>query len=679
MNRKFYVFCILLFAFSIVFRGFSYLETGSGSGSGSGYMVAPSVVFTKWRIGRSALGTDINNEEHCSFITSTGTSCSFEASVGYKGGNQPKDTFSPINPSTVIWSVIDGNQGIESTSIQHNWSGLHPEKLSGNTSFNVVGKVKLDAYKSTTKPDLCKDENNHRRHERTPLHRDNTKLAFKIKFQADTKAGQRVSAVLSLEADPIDQIRQEYVDLNKPIPDRNESTWPDEDTYDFGHYKKMMNAGLDGYFQAWINSMNKQERQPRGLPNLTKQNFTLNSGYRNPHHNYHHSGSTVTLSPHMYGYALDVDGRDLNDIAGADQAKMVQAAYAANPNARWSQKYPNKTHVHADWAPRDWSARARDNTRNNAGPPPNDFSLPPAGTDTVACDKRRENNCSVMVSSSTEHYVTCGDSSCGESYWSCDSNDYDEHRLRTCTWERLPNGENCGKSWRACQYPPVKITGTQYSIASPVCVTDPNGNRHCAERNSNTAPSGGETNPDSNAPLEMIYACGVHSGDASLASSHSLQASCSETDSYGQGCTVTGFYKCQTHTHQYPALISGACGHTYTSDNASSHALQAGCLVTNANGDGCTVTGFYACGSHTHVYPVTCLRSGCRQSVSNQWVHLVRCSTCSKKYWSCDPVGVGHHVTVRTCRRTGCGVTFTNCTNGACSSDWGNFDTHWPK
>ena len=109
--------------------------------------------------------------EHRSFITSTGTSCGFEASVRYKGGNHPKDSYSPIDPKTVVWSVFDGNQGIKSTSIQHNWSGMHPEKLNGSTLFNVVGMLKVDEYKPTAKPVLCYDSNNHRRSERTPLHR----------------------------------------------------------------------------------------------------------------------------------------------------------------------------------------------------------------------------------------------------------------------------------------------------------------------------------------------------------------------------------------------------------------------------------------------------------------------------------------------------------------------------
>ena len=44
--RKFYIFCILLFVFSVVFRGFSAQQTGSGSGSGS--VIAPEVIFNSW-------------------------------------------------------------------------------------------------------------------------------------------------------------------------------------------------------------------------------------------------------------------------------------------------------------------------------------------------------------------------------------------------------------------------------------------------------------------------------------------------------------------------------------------------------------------------------------------------------------------------------------------------------
>lgn len=493
-------------------------------------------------------------------------------------------------------------------------------------------------------------------------------MKFKLKFTAQTEAGQTVSTVLALEADPIDQIRQEYVDYNRPIPDRTE--FAAEDTYDFGHYKKMMNVGLDNNFQNWIDAMNERERigktdeNGNPLSMLTKADFTLNSGYRHPHHNFDHAGSTALMSSHMYGFALDVDGRDLDGKTGSDQTKMVNAAYAANPRARFSAKYSGKTHVHADWAPTTWP------NRTSAAAPT--FSLPPAGPDTVACDKKTENNCSVMVSSSTEHYVTCLNSQCGDSYWSCDSDDYDEHRVRTCTWERLPLGEVCGGSWHSCQYTPERISGTNLSIRSPLCPTDPNDTRHCAERNSDTAPSGGDNpNTGGNAPITpAMHACGTHT--TSVSGNHSLQASCSETDSYGQGCTVTSFYACQTHTHQYPALVSGACGHTYTSSNSYNHRSET--CPTNSNGHSCTSGSYYACQSHTHVYPRTCWRSACNEVVNDAAEHKETCGSGAHSFWpGCPDLNVrswhqrSYHE-LRNCSR--CGSQFRLCSNNdnSCSN-----------
>ena len=342
-----------------MFRGFSYLETGSGSGSSS----PPGVIFKSWRIGRSEQGTLKYNDKHCSFITSTGTSCRFETSVGYRDGISRTDS-SPIDPSTVTWSVYGGNQGIEvapGTTLQHNWSGSHPYKLLGDTSFNVVGTLKLDAYEPTTTPDLCEDVNLHRRHERIPSHRNNTKLAFKIKFRAQTRSGQTVSDVLSLKAIEEDQIRQEYVDLNRPIPSRD--SFGDDDTYDFSHYTKMLNYNLDANFIKWIDELNKLKHTD--VSAFTIDDFVVTSGYRNPHHNKYHAGSTATISPHMYGYALDVRGKALSgerllDINGdgvntdADRALMKKAA-KPNAGARKYYTYPEK-HVHADWAASNWAS-----------------------------------------------------------------------------------------------------------------------------------------------------------------------------------------------------------------------------------------------------------------------------------------------------------------------------------
>lgn len=638
MIKKFSIFCILLFAFSIVFRGFSAQQTGSGSGS----MIAPEVIFKSWQIGRSERGTKKDNDEHCSFITSTGTSCWFEASVGYKGGNQSKN-ISPIDPSTVTWSVYDGNQGIKpSTKLQHNWSGSHPSKLLGNTSFNVVGQLKLDAYSGET---TCTASDANRAN-RSPVHRGGTKLAFKIQFKAQTKAGQTVSDVLSLEAIEEDQIRQEYVDMDKPIPSRDELT--DQNTYDFGHYKKMMDVGLQNKHVEWVKEINKLKSNK--VAAFSVSDFYLSSGYRNPHHNEYHAGSTAVLSSHMYGYALDVRGTALAggkklDIDGdkkntdADREDMATAAEATG--SRKPIIYKKTKHVHADWAPSDWGSRpySSDKTKYTAGDPPT-FSLPPDGTDSVACDKQNENSCDVMVSSSTEHYVTCPNSKCGDSYWSCDSDDYDEHRLRTCTWTKLDGGAPCGKSWRACEYPVEQIKGTNLHTRSQKCATDPNGTRHCSENGVKTAPSNEDNTPDQNVPITPVYhACGVH--QTYETGNHSLQASCSETDSHGQYCTETNYYACQYHTHQYPALISGACGHSYTASSSYSHRSES--CPTNSNGDSCTAGSYYVCQSHTHQYPeptVDCAHPDCNEKVNDRKEHRDTCGSGNHYYWSgCPSIG----------------------------------------
>ena len=394
-------------------------------------------------------------------------------------------------------------------SISQNWSGSHPSKLDASTSFNVVGMLTVPSHKEYG----C-TANDANRAQRRPVHREGKKMAFKIKFQASTEAGHNVEAVLPLKADSKDQIRQEYVCLNKPVPDRDDGKWAGENTYDFGHYKTMMDDGLDGYFGSWINAMNSMYRV--GKNPLRKGDFTLNSGYRNPHHNVHHAHSGG-LSSHMYGYALDVNGRDIDDIRGADQAKMVLAAYAAKPEAaRFSQKYEDKTHVHADWAP-DAPVKWK-NRKKTADDPPN-FQLPAQSNDQPI------GLTPAPSPTPTPMYHACG----------------------------------VHQSWQS----------GDHSHGTPACGDD----------------------------THAGYACQI--GSAHI----NLMASCSETDSHGQGCTVTNFYECQSHTHQYPALISGACGHSYTSAAAYNHRSET--CPTNSSGQSCTSGSYYACSPHTHAYPVS--------------------------------------------------------------------------
>ena len=471
-------------------------------------------------------------------------------------------------------ALVDG-------SLKHNWSGSHPSKLSGTTLFNVVGKLTVPEYQPTPKPAICRDENNHRRHERTPTHRGNTKLAFKIKFTAQTENGQTVSEVLPLKQYPIDQVRQEYVDLNRMIPSRVDPKWRGQETYDFGHYQVMLNAGLYNYHQKWVDAINNIHR--KNLPNLAINDFTLNSGYRNPHHNRHHAGSTG-FSAHMYGYALDVDGRDIDGIAGDDQQKMVDAAYAIpHPNrARFSQKYANKTHVHADWAWPNWYAFSK-TPGARAGDAPT-FSLPPQGTDRALQSSNNNNNngnngnsgnpgnsetlhaCGVHLSTvSGDH--SYGRLTCGvHSDYACQELPRDRTYISSCT-ETNSSGNTCNNSsgYYACN--PHTHTYSSSSLVS--CAR-----RHCNIMLSNAY----EHSVICTGCKNRYWTCPTAAGR----NHHTWISSCASTDSNGNTCTnSSGYYKCSPHTHSYPSANNddGNSGDSGDSGNGNTNSNTVTCAA----------------------------------------------------------------------------------------------------
>ncbi|RKU36361.1 hypothetical protein C6496_13975 [Candidatus Poribacteria bacterium] len=118
------------------------------------------------------------------------------------------------------------------------------------------------------------------------------------------------------------------------------------------------------------------------------------------------------------------------------------------------------------------------------------------------------------------------------------------------------------------------------------------------------------------------HTCGVH--EASVSGTHSAA-----------GCGVSGHYVC----------------------DGSDHSLQASCTTTNASGQYCTVSSFYACQSHTHVYP-----SGNNGNNDNGNGNTeVTCSHCSNTYDTTNSGDYIYHNNTATCNRLGCGVTFITC------------------
>ena len=153
-------------------------------------------------------------------------------------------------------------------------------------------------------------------------------------------------------------------------------------------------------------------------------------------------------------------------------------------------------------------------------------------------------------------------------------------------------------------------------------------------------------------PTSSYHPCGVH--ETSESGDHSwITPACGDITHAGYACQIGS-----THTN-----------------------LQASCSVTNSNGDYCTYASFYACQSHTHVYPAptpsaTCARKACGQTVSHRLAHRIDCDNCDNHYWTCIEGATHNHTTTFTCRRSGCGVTFTKCSNGVCpESSAGNY--HW--
>ena len=353
-----------LFLFLFVFMGTPvYPVTQMQSDSGSGPLGKPSVTFKEWQIGRSQKSSDSSNTAPNSFITSTETTCRFIASVGYNG-NQG-DSVSPIDPSTVSWSVMDADPSslsLDTASVSTNWSGKHPSKLDPGTSFNVVGTINVPTFSRNTSCSHSDDD----RLLRVPRHRGGTKLGFSLKFMASTEDGQSVETTLALKADQIDRVRQEYVDYNKPIPVRSDSRWQNQDTYDFGHYQIMLNYLLSSNPQKWVDGINRLKGA--NVDTFLVSDFVVTSGFRHPHHNFEHAGSTASMSSHMYGYAMDVRGKalaggkllDINgDKRNTARDREIMTIAAESVHARYTDVYPSSKHVHADWAPSDWKDRQK--------------------------------------------------------------------------------------------------------------------------------------------------------------------------------------------------------------------------------------------------------------------------------------------------------------------------------
>ncbi len=277
----------------------------------------------------------------------------------------------------------------------------------------------------------------------------------------------------------------------------------------------------------------------------------------------------------------------------------------------------------------------------------------------------------ILVCGNDHHAVAFEIDGCGREYYKCPGHDVPVfHNIFRCTKhdKKFKDGDRvnvyCGKQFRPCTNYKI-INGEDSSVVSPSghCTKFFGaGNPGVHDHSSSDEPSSWETaytdesnlvtdgenaptlpsseNPGAT-PTDVAYTCGIHSGPA-------------ESESSDHKTTISGwsgsFYECQPHTNF-------ACGHTDLIANATYHALQASCSLTNANGDSCALTNSYACQSHTCVY--SCGRSGCSETVSSSTEHSATCAS-GHSYWTCKPSDVSLHRT-RTCRLSTCGKSWERC------------------
>ena len=96
------------------------------------------------------------------------------------------------------------------------------------------------------------------------------------------------------------------------------------------------------------------------------------------------------------------------------------------------------------------------------------------------------------------------------------------------------------------------VCGDKYYTCSGTCE-----NGHSSS-SSTENPVASPTPTPTPPPSPTYHACGEH--ETSVSGDHSLQASCTSTDSNGNICTVTSFYACDSHTHAYPSSEYCWCG-----------------------------------------------------------------------------------------------------------------------
>ncbi len=467
------------------------------------------------------------------------------------------------------------------------------------------------------------------------------------------------------------------------IPERSE--FVALNTYNHGCYNAWMLDGeagkrLSAYHQDWVDACNEKYKTK-----FTLDDFSVNSGYRPPHHNDYHAGSTAPHGLHQYGFALDVAGVDVNGDEAIDikDWEMMEVA-ATDAGANQAYVYTSSGHVHADWRfayAKPW--------------PPAE----PAAYETVDDENEEEVETPIVLPPETAPTPITPPGPCGHTYTAAQADDHEQvtgpcqhtyyrcaetqHATLTCPTDTEANDCLYG-SYYVCSphehaYPPPTALrcGNTWS-GSGACI-------HGRVVVSST------TEHQENCPLHGTY-WGCNQG---AADSHGLRA-CVRCGLSYRNCanSATACQSSYWHTQDGNTSVTGPCGHTYLASAAYNHRSER--CPANSAGVSCSYWSYYVCSPHTHVYPeappeteppendpppetppeteppdespeLLCGNSwsgsgACiygRVVVSSSTEHQATCST-HGTYWSCNQSAADSHGS-RTCTR--CALSYQNCTN----------------
>ena len=253
---------------------------------------------------------------------------------------------------------------------------------------------------------------------------------------------------------------------------------------------------------------------------------------------------------------------------------------------------------------------------------------------------------SMPSSARMAHFAQCGTledpydtwlKGCYEVFYTCNTEETARHQTKDCglkKWVRTSQGWSqtaCTSDYREC-------TQNQQLHSTPIVSEN------------------------------RISLCGAGDGSSLVVSPTPMPTPTDNTPNCS-GCTshCSSPCSCSTSGTCNGTVSYHACGVHETSVSGD-HSLQASCSSTDSNGNYCTVTNFYACDGHSHTYPapptVSCGRSACTATVSSSTEHRVGpCSACGKSYWSCGSYASSNEsrCRLRTCRYSSCGQSWRLC------------------